>query len=99
VYYENNVKNATSLKIQFENWYLAMPVLSFNGSKYDINLMKQFLHKSLEDCGEDVSFTIKEANACMSLKTQYLQFLDVRSYLAPNYSCDAFTKAYKCKIE
>jgi hypothetical protein len=37
VNYENNVKNATSLKNQFENWYLAMPVLSFNGSKYDIN--------------------------------------------------------------
>ena len=72
--YENNVKNATSLKTQFENWYLAMPVLSFNGSKYDINLMKQYLHKSLEDCGEEVSFTIKKANAYMSLKTQHLQF-------------------------
>ena len=35
----------------------------------------------------------------MSLKTQHLQFLDVRSYLAPNYSYDAFIKAYKCKIE
>ena len=59
VNYENNVKNATSLKNQFENWYLSMPVLSFNGSKYDINLMKQHLHKSLEDCGEEVSFTFK----------------------------------------
>ena len=76
-----------------------MPVLSFNGSKYDINLMKQYLHKSLEDCGEIVSFAIKKANAYMSLKTQHLQFLDVRSYLAPNYSYDAFIKAYKCKIE
>ncbi len=76
-----------------------MPVLSFNGSKYDINLMKQYLHKSLEDCGEEVSFTIKKANAYMSLKTQHLQFLDIRSYLAPNYSYDAFIKAYKCKIE
>ena len=37
-----------------------MPVLSSHGSKYDINLMKQFLHKSLEDCGEEVSFTKKK---------------------------------------
>jgi len=96
---ENAVKNATSLKTQFENWYLSMPVLSFNGSKYDINLMKQYLHKSLEDCGEEVAFTIKKANSYMSLKTQHLQFLDVRSYLAPNYSYDAFIKAYKCKLE
>ena len=35
----------------------------------------------------------------MSLKTQHLQFLDIRCYLAPNYSYDAFIKAYKCKIE
>jgi hypothetical protein len=55
---KKNVKNATSLKTQFENWYLSMPVLSFNGSKYDINLMKQYLHTSLADCGEEVSFTI-----------------------------------------
>jgi len=47
--YESNVKNATTLKTQFDSWYLTMPVLSFNGSKYDINLMKQYLHKSLED--------------------------------------------------
>ena len=46
--------------------------------------MKQYLHKSLEDCGEVVSFAIKKANAYMSLKTQHLQFLDVRSYFAPN---------------
>ena len=44
-----------------------MPVLSLNGSKYDINLMKQYLHKSLEDYGEVVSFAIKKANAYMSL--------------------------------
>jgi hypothetical protein len=78
---------------------LAMQVLSFNGSKYEINLMKQFLHKSLEDCGEEVSSTIKKANAYMSLKAQHLQFLDIRSYLAPNHSYDEFIKAYKCKIE
>ena len=35
----------------------------------------------------------------MSLKTKHLQFLDIRSYLAPNYSYDEFIKAYKCKLE
>jgi len=35
----------------------------------------------------------------MSLKTDNLQFLDIRSYLAPNYSYDAFIKAYKYKLE
>ena len=35
----------------------------------------------------------------MSIKTQHLQFLDIRSYLAPDYSYDDFIKAYKCKLE
>ena len=81
-YHESLVTKATSLKSQFENWYLALPVLSFNGAKYDINLMKQYLHKSLEDYNEFVSFSIKKSNSYMSLNTQYLQFLEIRSYLA-----------------
>ncbi len=60
--------------------------------------MKQYLHKPLEDYGESVSFAIKKANSYMSFKTRHLQFLDFRSYLAPNYSYDAFIKAYKCKL-
>jgi len=49
--HETSLKIASSLKSQFENWYLALPVLSFNGAKYDINLMKQYLHKTLQDNG------------------------------------------------
>ena len=75
-----------------------IPVLSFNGSKYDINLMKQYLHKSLADINETVSFAIKTANSYMALKTTHFKFLDIRSYLAPNYSYDAFIKAYKCTL-
>ena len=97
--FESRLNHAKSLKKQFENWYMVLPVLSFNGSKYDINLMKQYLHKSLLNYGQVVDFAIKKANAYMSLKSQHLQFLDIRSYLAPNYSYDAFIKAYKCKLE
>jgi hypothetical protein len=74
-------------------------VLSFNGSKYDIKLMKQYLHKSLSDINETVSFAIKKANSHMVLKTQHFNFLDIRSYLAPNYSYEAFIKAYKMYIK
>jgi hypothetical protein len=43
---------------------------------------------------ENVTFAIKKANSYMSLKTKHFQFLDIRSYLAPNFSYDAFIKAY-----
>ncbi len=38
--------------------YLALPIVSFNGTKYDINLMKRYLHNSLENIGETVTFAI-----------------------------------------
>ena len=61
--------------------------------------MKQYLFKSLDILNENVQFSIKKANSYMSITTNHLQFLDIRSYLAPNYSYDAFIKAYKCKLE
>ena len=84
---------------RFENWCSVIPVVSFNGSKYDINLMKQYLHQSLNNYSQKVDFAIKGTNTYMSLKTENLQFLDIRSYSAPNYSYDAFIKAYKCTLE
>ena len=35
-----NLNIAKKLKSNFQNWYMTLPVVSFNGSKYDINLMK-----------------------------------------------------------
>ena len=60
--------------------------------------MKHYLHKSLDYFNETVSFSIKKANSYMALSTEHFKFLDVRSYLAPDYSYDAFIKAYKCKL-
>ena len=34
----------------------------------------------------------------MALKTPHFKFLDIRSYLAPNYSYADFIKAYKCTL-
>jgi hypothetical protein len=68
--FENTIENA-SLKIQFDNWYLTMHLFSLNGSKYDINVMKQFLRKSSKDLVKEVAFTIKKGNAYTSLKNRY----------------------------
>ena len=40
------------------SWMIEIPVLSFNGAKYDINLMKNYLHKSFDNIGEKVLFAI-----------------------------------------
>ena len=44
----------------FLEWYNNLDVLPFIEA---VEKMKQYLHKSLEDCGEVVSSAIKKANA------------------------------------
>jgi hypothetical protein len=92
------IKGVESLQRQLQSWIETLPIIGFNSSKYDINLMKQYLFKSFNNINQTVSFSIKKANSYMSIKTDNLQFLDIRSYLAPNYSYDAFIKAYKCRL-
>jgi hypothetical protein len=45
--HEQATKIATSLKSQFDNWILILPVLSLKGAKYDIDPRKEYLHKLL----------------------------------------------------
>ena len=51
---QKNYDDEDSLYNNKIRWMVEVPVLSFNGSKYDINLMKQYLHKSLADIYETV---------------------------------------------
>ncbi len=51
-----------------------MPVLRFKGSKYDINVIEQYLHKSLEDCGEELLFAIKKVMHISALKLKNYNF-------------------------
>ena len=96
--YKNAINDATPIKTQFDNWYLTMFVFSFNGIKYHIKLTTQILHKSLEDYGEMVSFTIKNTNSYRRPKNQHWQFLVIRGYSAPKSAYDAFIKAHEYKF-
>ena len=50
------IQGLDSLEYQLKSWTYTLPIISFNGSKYDINLMKQYLFKSLNDLDETVFF-------------------------------------------
>ena len=93
------------LKKKFDLFLKEMPVLGFNSSRYDINVIKQFLFKEVdtieleEDEGNGFGFVVKRNNAYMCLKTDRLKFLDICNYLAPGYSYDQFLKAYECTAQ
>jgi len=78
-------------------YMMQLPVLGFNSGKYDINLIKEQLYPYLAKNGE-LKYVIKRNNDHMALSTPRLKFLDIRNYLAPNYSYDKWVKAYDCRV-
>ena len=78
---------------RFENYMKCLPVLGFNSSKYDLNLIKKYFPKHLRlatDCG----YVVKKCNQYTAISTSKFKFLDITNYLAAGCSYSRFLKAY-----
>ena len=94
-YSSNSVNNLIErLKAHFAE----LPVISFNGQKYDLNVIRTPLVKHL--CKVDqIKFAIKRNNCMKCIKTSKLKFLDATNYIAPGFSYENFLKAYNCSTQ
>ena len=73
-----------------------LPIFGFNSSRYDLNLIKEYLIPYLvEDKKEEDLQVIKKANQYVSLKVGNLVFMDILNFLGGCTSLDGFLKAYK----
>ena len=72
------------LEQEFDRWLSVIPVVSFNGQKYDVNVMKGELITALMD--EDpaheadekkIKFTIKRLNSMACFESGNLRFVDI----------------------
>ena len=81
----------------YVNWVKQVPVLGFNSGRYDINMIKEYFVKNLAKIS-DVNVAKKE-NSYMFLSTPNFKFLDIKNYLAPGLSSDAWCRAYGCELQ
>ena len=77
---------------EFQNYCMELICIGFNSSSYDLNLIKPTLIQQLLN---KIQFVIKRANTYLCIKTNSLQFLDIRHFLAPGFSYRKFLIAYK----
>ena len=92
-------QNLKTLKGRLSAYCEQVPVLSFNGGRYDLNLIKGKLAKHL-NLSEDRTYVIKRNNSYSAISTPQLKFLDIMNILAPGVSYSKFLKAYgieECK--
>ena len=81
----------------WRNWVNQVPVFGFNSGRYDINMIKEYFVGDLAIIS-DVNVAKKE-NSYMFLSTPNFKFLDIKSYLAPGLSYDAWCRAYGCELQ
>ena len=72
-------------------------VFGFNSGRYDINMIKEYFVKNLAGIS-DVNVAKKE-NSYMFLSLPQFKFLDIKNYLAPGLSYDAWCRAYGCELQ
>ena len=81
----------------WKTWVEQVPVFGFNSGRYDINMIKEFFVKDLAEIS-NVNVAKKE-NSYMFLSLPIFKFLDIKSYLAPGLSYDAWCRAYGCELQ
>ena len=81
----------------WRGWVNQVPVFGFNSGRYDINMIKEYFVKNIAALS-DVNVAKKE-NSYMFLSTSNFKFLDIKNYLAPGLSYDAWCRAYGCELQ
>ena len=94
---EARVKLSKETAMSYVNWVKQVPVFGFNSGRYDINMIKEYFVENLTSLS-DVNVAKKE-NSYMFLSTPNFKFLDIKSYLAPGLSYDAWCRAYGCELQ
>ena len=94
---EARVKLSKETAKSYVNWVKQVPVFGFNSGSYDINMIKEYFVKNLTSLS-DVNVAKKE-NSYMFLSTPNFKFLDIKNFLAPGLSYDAWCRAYGCELQ
>ena len=94
---EERVRLPKEAAKSYVNWVKQVPVFGFNSGRYDINMIKEYFVKNLASLS-DVNVAKKE-NSYMFLSTPNFKFLDIKNYLAPGLSYDAWCRAYGCELQ
>ena len=88
---------------QWRQWANQVPVIDFNSGKFDINMVKEYFLKKIsytkeDECNED-TFAAKKKKGYVFLTTSKFELLDVKNYIGPGLSYDAWCKSMGCRLQ
>ena len=82
------------VKKQGKQWVNQVPIIGFNSGEYDLNMVKKYFAQNIAynkkgECNE-VVFAAKKENDYMFLTTPKFKILDVKNYIGPGLSYNAW---------
>ena len=93
---ENNIiSQLLTLKGKFEGYCQQLPVLGFNSSRYDLNLLKSFIVHHLQLDSDPLAHVIKKRNSYQCISTENLKFLDMSNFVSAGHSYASFLKSFR----
>ena len=94
-FYEDFIDQIDSSELanEFDSFLQQLPVISFNGRRYDIQVMKEQLINEILLIGS-FKFAIKNGGSYMCISMNELKFLDILYFIAPGYNYDRFIKSW-----
>ena len=89
--YDDYSVNKTEIN-NIQDYAYQVPIVGFNSSKYDINLVKSFnFFNHIYD--NTIKTIFKDHGSYKLLQTQNYRFLDARHYCPANFNLDTYIKA------
>ena len=90
----SELRKLSQIKEEVSKYCDDLPVFGFNSSRYDLNLIKEFLLKILLNERNCSPAVIRRSNSFIGMNFLGLQFLDILNFLGGSVSLDKFLKAY-----
>ena len=94
-------KSMCKIESELERYLYVIPVVSFNGQKYDVNVMKAELLSILieedpasEDESDAIRFTTKRNSSMACFESAHLRFVDLTNFIAPESNYAGYLKAF-----
>lgn len=91
VNYGNQLKRVTKM---LDMWLDELVVFSFNGGKFDMNLLRKWLFANVSHAKPQI---IKRGRSYMCVSFSNIKFQDISNHLAANVSYEKWLKAYNIK--
>lgn len=98
----NKLNRLKRVLLRLENWLGQLPVIGFNSSKYDINLILPYLvnnFKQDEVVNGKCLKILKRGNVFIAMSNKRLIFIDVLNYLDPGCSYREYIESYDCELQ